>query len=282
MKYVVTGAAGYFKSFSFYEENILRLELESLLEGTEAVFHQAAQAGVRASWGDEFAIYTDNNILASQRLLEACRSEAVSGTLKKLVYASSSSIYGDAASLPTPENTLPRPLSPYGVSKLAAENLMVLYCKEFGVPTCSLRYFTVYGPRQRPDMAFNRFSKAVLKGEKITLYDDGEQSRDFTFVDDIVEANLQAAGYAGNELVFNVGGGSRVSINQVIELISEITGKKVEVEKFERQLGDVKHTGADISLAKKEFSYLPKTNLEAGLRAEVAWLEAEMGNESSD
>lgn len=262
------------RNFSFYEDNLLDLDLEAIFRGSDAVFHQAAQAGVRSSWGDEFSIYTDNNILASQRLLEACRSDSVASTLKKVVYASSSSIYGDANCLPTAETVTPSPLSPYGVSKLAAEHLMVLYSKEFGVPTASLRYFTVYGPRQRPDMAFHRFSKAGLLGEEITLYDDGEQSRDFTFIDDIVDANLSAAGYTGDELVFNIGGGSRVSINQVIGMLGEILGKDIKIQKFNRQLGDVKHTGADISRAESELSYRPKVDLRRGLEAEVTWLES--------
>ena len=263
-----------YESFSFFEDNLLSHDLEKLLEGTEVVYHQAAQAGVRASWGDEFSIYTNNNILATQKLLEACRLDSVKETLKKVVYASSSSVYGNAERLPTNETDLPQPLSPYGVSKLAAEHLMCLYTKEFGVPTASLRYFTVYGPRQRPDMAFNRFSKAALAGEEITLYDDGEQSRDFTFIDDIVEANIQAGKYEGNELVFNIGGGSRVTVNEVLTKLEELVGKPLNIKRHARQKGDVKHTGANIERAQRELSYNPKISLWDGLNAEVDWIDS--------
>ena len=261
-------------NFKFFEDNLLKLDLEKICTGAEAIFHQAAQAGVRASWGDEFSIYTDNNILASQKILEAAKTPAVSETLKKVVYASSSSLYGNAEKLPTTEKDRPQPLSPYGVSKLAAEHLMYLYKKEFNVPTASLRYFTVYGPRQRPDMAFNRFSKSALLGEEITLYDDGEQSRDFTFIEDIVQANLNAAKYEGEELVFNIGGGSRVTVNQVLDQLKDIVGKDLNIQRYDRQKGDVKHTAADISLAAKELGYKPKVSLIDGLKAEVKWLES--------
>jgi len=261
-------------NFSFFEENLLKLDLAKICTGAEAIFHQAAQAGVRASWGDEFSIYTDNNILATQKLLEVAKSPEVSENLKKIVYASSSSVYGNAERLPTNELDRPQPVSPYGVSKLAAEHMMVLYKKEFEVPTASLRYFTVYGPRQRPDMAFNRFSKAGLLGEEITLYDDGEQSRDFTFIDDIVQANLDAANYQGEDLVFNIGGGSRVTVNQVLSELEDIIGKPLNIKRYDRQKGDVKHTSADISLAKKELDYQPKVSLIEGLKAEVKWLES--------
>lgn len=260
--------------FTFIEKNLLELNLEETLAGADWVFHQAAQAGVRASWGESFRIYTDNNILATQRLLEAAKQDAVRQTLKKVVYASSSSVYGTAETLPTTEKTLPHPVSPYGVSKLAAEQLMVLYTTEFGVPTASLRYFTVYGPRQRPDMAFRRFITAALSGEPIVLYGDGEQSRDFTFIEDIVRANIDAAGSATKELVFNLGGGSRVTVNEVITMLEEILGTKIAIDRRPRAVGDARHTGADTSLAQKELGFVARTKLREGLAREAEWVKS--------
>lgn len=267
-----------FKNFQFIEGNLLNLDLPKILSGTEIIFHQAAQAGVRSSWGKDFAIYTDNNILASQVLLETTRLPQVKESLKKVVYASSSSVYGDAESLPTKETLLPSPLSPYGVSKLAAEHLMVLYTKEFGTPTASLRYFTVYGHRQRPDMAFHRFIRATLTGQEITIYGDGEQSRDFTFISDAVNANILAALGNTSELVYNIGGGSRVTVNEVLKTIEKISGIKPKINYVTRQLGDVKHTSADTQRAAKAFGYAPKVSLEQGLTAEINWLKEVLNN----
>jgi UDP-glucose 4-epimerase len=179
------------------------------------VFHLAAQAGVRKSWGKDFEIYTVNNIEATQVLLEACTRTKI----ERLVYASSSSVYGDNRPMPFREDTLPQPLSPYGVSKLAAEQLCYLYFANYGVPTVALRYFTVYGPRQRPDMAFHKFLRATLQGDPITLYGDGEQTRDFTYVADIASATATAATRGVPGRVYNVGGGSRVSVNDVLQII---------------------------------------------------------------
>jgi UDP-glucose 4-epimerase len=260
------------KNYEFIEEDLQQADLEKLFEGADLVFHLAAQAGVRASWGDEFSIYTGNNILATQRVLEAAKSPGVAGNLKKVVYASSSSVYGTAETLPTIETILPHPISPYGVTKLAAEQLMVLYASEFGVPTASVRYFTVYGPRQRPDMAFHRFIKAGLQGESLTVYGDGEQSRDFTFIADAVEATIAAGSTEVPALVCNIGGGSRVTVNQVIDQIGDIIGKKLEVNYVDRQKGDARHTAADTSLAQSAISYSPKTGLATGLAAEASWL----------
>lgn len=264
-------------NFNFIESDLNTLDLVKLLEGVDYVYHQAAQAGVRASWGETFSIYTNNNILATQRLLEACRDDAVKGTLKKVVYASSSSVYGAVEKLPTYETDLPCPLSPYGVSKLAAENLMVLYSNEFGVPTASLRYFTVYGPRQRPDMAFHKFIKATLTGNEIHIYGDGEQSRDFTFIEDIIDCNVAAATVdfkkQGKNLYFNTGGGSRVTVNEVLQMIREITGQNPKVVYMNRATGDVPHTGSDWSLAKNVLGYTPKVQLFDGLKKEVEWVD---------
>lgn len=259
--------------FRFVEASVVDVRLAPLLEGVDVVFHQAAQAGVRASWGDDFRIYSDNNVFATQRLLEACKA----GAVKKVVYASSSSIYGDTDDLPMREASRPQPVSPYGVTKLAAEHLTWLYWKNYGLATVALRYFTVYGPRQRPDMAFHRFIKAVLTGEPIRLYGDGDQTRDFTYVDDIVEVNLAAAGSAGGGRVYNVGGGSRTSVNEVIAIIGELVGREPRVEHLTPQKGDVRHTAADTSLARAELGYSPRVSLREGLAREVAWIREELG-----
>ncbi len=253
--------------FRFVEASLVDMELAPLLEGVDAVFHQAAQAGVRASWGDDFRIYSDNNVFATQRLLEACRRI----DLKKFVYASSSSIYGDTDDLPMRETSMPKPVSPYGVSKLAAEHLTWLYFKNYGLPTVSLRYFTVYGPRQRPDMAFNRFIAAVDAGREITLYGNGEQSRDFTFVEDIVAANIAAATEPARGEVYNLGGGSRTTVNEVIATIGDIVGREPLVKRFDMQMGDVMHTAADTSKARAEIGFAPKVSLREGLERQARW-----------
>ena len=259
--------------FQLFEQDLTASGLAQLLDGVEWIFHQAAQAGVRASWGDYFESYTKNNVLATQRLLDAVRQN---GKVKKIVFASSSSIYGNAEKFPTTEDILPKPVSPYGVTKLAAEHLMSLYASEFGVPSVSLRYFTVYGPRQRPDMAFNRFIRAGLTGAELTLYGSGDQSRDFTFVDDIVEANLYAAerGVAGS--VLNIGGGTQATVNQLLALIESKIGKKLNIKREKRQDGDALHTGADTSKARQQIGFMPKVGLAEGIEAEIAWLRGEL------
>jgi len=256
------------KNFKFVEANLLEVDLVKLMDGIDVVFHQSAQAGVRASWGKTFKIYCDNNILATQMLLEACRESPV----KKFVYASSSSVYGDTKDLPMRESSLPCPVSPYGVSKLAAEHLCFLYYKNFGIPTISLRYFTVYGARQRPDMAFHRFLRWALENQTLKVYGDGEQSRDFTHVDDIVEANWLAFEKALPGEVFNIGGGSRITLNGVIEIIMEITGRELEVDYEGKQKGDVRHTMADMAKAKEKLGYKPKVLIQDGLKTEYDWI----------
>jgi len=253
--------------FRFVEESLVDADLGSLVSGVDWVFHQAAQAGVRSSWGEDFRIYSDNNVYATQRLLEACRG----GALRKFVYASSSSIYGDTDDLPMRETSIPKPVSPYGVSKLAAEHLVWLYSKNFGLPTVSLRYFTVYGPRQRPDMAFHRFIRAAIEDKPIVLYGDGEQSRDFTFVADIVQANVSAAESEATGTVYNLGGGSRTTVNEVIDTIGRLVGRTVRVDRRETQKGDVRHTAADTSAARREIAFAPKVTLDEGLERQVAW-----------
>ena len=261
-------------NFTFIEGDLLDLKLTSVLEGVDVVFHQAAQAGVRASWGKEFELYTRHNILGTQVLLEAAKSEPLRSQIKKIVCASSSSVYGTAETLPTSESILPAPVSPYGVTKLASEKLAVLYAVEFGVPTVSLRYFTVYGPRQRPDMAFHKFIRAGLTGEGIQIYGDGEQSRDFTFIADAVQANLAAAACKESGLVCNVGGGSRVTVNQVLDKLDAILGTPLKRVYKDRQIGDARHTAADTTLAKKHLGYQAKVSLDDGLKAEAAWLKS--------
>ncbi|RME52733.1 MAG: NAD-dependent epimerase/dehydratase family protein [Deltaproteobacteria bacterium] len=258
------------ENFHLIEGDLVTLPLSELLTGVEIVFHQAAQAGVRASWGESFGVYTDTNVLATQRLLEACRGR----DLHRFVYASSSSVYGDTADLPMKEETTrPRPVSPYGVTKLAGEHLCYLYWKNFRIPTVSLRYFTVYGPRQRPDMAFHKLMKAVRRGETFPLYGDGEQTRDFTYVSDVVRANLLAAtaqGVAG--AVFNIGGGGRITMNELICLVSEVSGESVNFQRSDPQKGDVRHTSADLSLAGEKLGFSPEVSLREGLARQWTWI----------
>ena len=256
-------------SFKFIENNILELDWNSLLEGVDIVIHLAAQAGVRASWGKSFLIYTKNNIEATQLMLEASKEKK----LKKFVFASTSSIYGDTDDIPMKESSVVKPVSPYGVTKLAAEGLCNLYWKNYGVPCVSLRYFTVYGPRQRPDMAFYRFILALLENREITIFEDGNQTRDFTFVDDIVTGTELAATKGINGRIYNLGGGSRISVNEAIAMLQEITGKELKVNYAEKQKGDMRHTFASTEQAKQDLDYLPQIKLNEGLTQEFRWLE---------
>jgi nucleoside-diphosphate-sugar epimerase len=256
--------------FTFVEGNLLQLDLVSLLKGITHIFHQAAQAGVRASWGREFEVYTSLNVLATQLLLEACKGLE----LERFVYASSSSVYGDTAALPLSEDSIPQPVSPYGVTKLAAEHLCHTYAYNYAIPVVSLRYFTVYGPRQRPDMAFHRFMRALLQEDVIEVYGDGSQTRDFTFVADAVEANMLALKCAQPGKVFNIGGGSRVMLNEVLDIVQEIASRRARVKYIKSQRGDMKHTLADTTRAAGELGYRPRVGLKAGLKAEWDWLSA--------
>jgi UDP-glucose 4-epimerase len=256
------------QGFRFAETTIQSADLPALLDGVTHVFHLAAQAGVRKSWGKDFKIYTTNNVEASQVLLEAC----VGRPLTRFVYASSSSVYGDRAAIPMREDALPQPVSPYGVTKLAAEQLCYLYHVNHGVPTAALRYFTVYGPRQRPDMAFNRFLRAALKDEPITLYGDGGQTRDFTFVADAVAATIAAGECGVPGTAYNIGGGSRVSMNDVVAIIERMAGHPLTVTREDAQKGDMRDTYADTSLARKDLGFVPKVSLEEGIQAEYRWL----------
>jgi len=259
-------------AFDFRQADLLEADLAELLDGVDVVFHLAAQPGVRSSWQDGFAVYADANVLVTQRLLEATRSAAV----RRFVYASSSSVYGRAASYPTGEDTPTRPFSPYGVTKLAAEHLCSLYADNWGLPTVSLRYFTVYGPRQRPDMAMNRFISAALDGRAIPVYGNGEQVRDFTFVEDVVAANL-AAGLVPDVpsgTVLNVAGGGSITVNGLVELLGTVVGRPVRTEEQPRQPGDVQQTGGTIELAERLLGWRPQVAVPEGLAAQVAWQQS--------
>lgn len=312
MKVVVTGVAGFIGSnlakkllnsdpevtvvgidcfTDYYEEKQKRRNVESLagerfqlieadlnsvdlqfLHGTVAIFHQAGQPGVRKSWGTEFVEYSHQNVNATQRLLEAARGL---DTLEAFVYASSSSIYGDAENFPTTESALPHPKSPYGVTKLAAEHLVTLYGDNFGLPTVSLRYFTVYGPGQRPDMAFNKFIKAALDGRDLEVYGDGEQVREFTHVEDIVDANIRAwKKKPAPGTVVNLSGGSAVSVNDVIDILSEIHGTRLKVDYQQVALGDVRRTGGSTERALAVLGWSPTIGIVDGLKSEYEWLKS--------
>ena len=254
--------------FQLIDGDLLDIDLEALLVSADHVFHLAGQAGVRPSWGSQFAVYLRNNIAATQRLLEAAKR----AELRTFVFASSSSIYGNAKRLPVTEETLPQPVSPYGVTKLAAEHLCSLYHRVYRVPTVSLRYFTAYGPRQRPEMAIQRFLFASMNGEQVTVFGDGTQTRDFTYVDDVVEANVRALEAPADERIFNVCGGSRISVNDLIELVGETTGKPLAVHYEPAAKGDTLHTLGDNSLAQQHLGFSPKTSLAEGVAAQWRWL----------
>lgn len=256
------------EGFRFVEARLQDSDLNALLDGTTHVFHLAAQAGVRKSWGLDFRTYTENNIEASQVLLEACAGRP----LTRFVYASSSSVYGDRTAIPMREDMLPQPVSPYGVTKLAAEQLCYLYHVNYRVPAVAMRYFTVYGPRQRPDMAFHRFLKAAIKGDEIRLFGDGEQTRDFTFVSDAVAATVAAGERGVPGRSYNVGGGARVSMNQVLQIMERVVGRRIAVARESAQKGDMRDTYADTSLARQDLGFSPTVALEEGIQAEYRWL----------
>ncbi|MEV8479834.1 NAD-dependent epimerase/dehydratase family protein [Streptomyces sp. NPDC051173] len=243
-------------AFSFHHADLLDADLGPLLEGAHAVYHLAGEPGVRSSWGAAFELCARRNILATQTLLEAVRSRA-SGAF---VHASSSAVYGDAGTL--------APVSPYGVTKLAAEHLCELYRAAYGVPTLSLRLFSVYGPRQRPDTAFARLLAAAAGGEPFPLYGDGEQTRDFLYVRDAVTA-LRDAACSGFTGVADLGGGCPVSVNQAIAAVEQVTGP-VKTLPRPAEPGDVRHTAADITVASRAFGFRPRTSLREGVAATAA------------
>ncbi len=241
---------------------------EGYIEGVEAVVHLAARPGVRDSWGGHFAEYVDNNVLATQKLLEQFkdRPEVL------FIYASSSSIYGDAASLPVKEDDRPAPVSPYGATKLAGEDLMAVYAKNYGLSPTILRFFTVYGPRQRPDMAIHKFIKRIDAGEAIPVFGDGENGRDYTYIAHIIETILAIIEKDVRGEVFNVGGGRTTLLKDMIAAVEKGLGKKAEIERLPMQKGDVKDTLADISKLNGAIGYEPGTSLIDGIKAQVEWM----------
>jgi nucleoside-diphosphate-sugar epimerase len=257
-------------NFQLIKADIQTLDWAALLTDVDVLYHQAAQAGVRSSWGAGFRTYTEQNVNVTQILLEAAKT----ANLQRLVFASSSSIYGDAEAMPTAETLCPRPVSPYGITKLAAEQLCGLYHRNFGVPVTALRYFTVYGPRQRPDMGFHKFFKAVLADRPIDIYGDGEQTRDFTFVSDVVAANLAAASVAeAVGAIFNIGGGSRIRLTEVLDTMAIIVDRPIRRNYIAKALGDARHTAADVTKAQTILAYQPQVSLKAGLIAEWDWVQ---------
>ena len=249
------------EGFDFVEGGLNDLSPRELLAEVDVVYHLAGQPGVRISWGQEFRLYLDDNVLSTQRLLEAARE----ANLQRFVLASSSSIYGDAEHFPTRESDKPRPVSPYGVTKLAAEHLCDLYFKGFGIPTVALRYFTIFGPRQRPDMAFTRFIRAGLTNTPIEVFGDGEQERDFTYVGDAVAATIAAGARGRPGARYNIAGGNHATVIDVIQTLGKLIGKEPTVEHLPAVVGDARKTGADTTLAAEELGYAPSTSLEEGL-----------------
>lgn len=254
--------------FRSVEADLRDADLVELLGGVEVVYHLAAQPGVRLSWSDGFATYDSCNVLATQRLLEAARQTGV----RRVVYASSSSVYGNADAYPVTEADLPRPHSPYGVTKLAAEHLCGLYAANHGLSTVALRYFSVYGPRQRPDMAFHRLIEGALDGEPFPLYGDGSHVRDFTDVGDVVRANV-LAGTADVEpgTVVNICAGGSTVLRDVIDAVGDAVGSPVLIEQHPEQAGDVQRTGGSNDAARRLLGWEPQTTLADGIAAQVAW-----------
>lgn len=257
------------KNFKFVEKDINELELKNTLKNMDCVFHHAAQAGVRASWGRGFSVYSRNNIEATQKLLEASRDSRI----KKFIYASSSSVYGFSPELPVSETSPLFPFSPYGVTKLAGEHLCLLYHKNYGTPAVSLRFFTVYGPGQRPDMAFHKFFKSIAEDKEISIFGDGNQTRDFTYIDDIIDANMASLEKGNAGEIYNIGGGNRNKLKDIFPILEEICGKKIKVRYQDKQRGDVLHTFARIEKAQRDLDYSPQIHLQDGLKEEWTWIQ---------
>ncbi len=256
-------------NFELIMRDLNDLDLNKILDGIDIVFHFAAQPGVRTSWGSDFSIYTKNNIEGTQKLLEAAKTTSI----KKIIYASSSSVYGLSPQLPMTESSPLHPYSPYGVTKLAAEHLCQLYYQNYDCPCVSLRFFTVYGPGQRPDMAFHKFFKSICKNEEITVFGDGQQTRDFTYIDDIIDANLSSIENGKPGETYNLGGGTQRKLADIIPIFEETSRRKVKIRFASGQKGDVRHTFADIRKAEADLRYAPKTKLEEGLGHEWEWIK---------
>ncbi len=261
--------------FELVSHDLLDLNLNTIMEKIDVVFHLAAQPGVRTSWGSDFSVYTKNNIDVTQRLLEAAKTSSI----KKFIYASSSSVYGLSSQLPMSETNTLHPFSPYGVTKLAAEHLCNLYHKNYGIPCVSLRFFTVYGPGQRPDMAFHRFFKAIAEKKEIIIFGDGQQTRDFTFIDDIIQANLSSIESGKPGETYNLGGGTQRKLSDILPVVEKISQTKAKIRYVEREKGDVQHTFADIQKAKKDLDYSPQVALEDGLKLEWDWIKTIINTE---
>lgn len=257
--------------FTFIEGDLNHLPLADLLGGVDAIIHLAGQPGVRRSWGSDFETYSRDNIDATQKLLEAAREKT---ELRRFVYGSSSSVYGQAETYPTTEQTPTRPFSPYGVTKLAGEHLATLYRENFGVPSVSFRFFTVYGPRQRPDMAFSRFLRAALAGDPITVFGDGSQIRDFTYVGDIVAALVAAVHHEGDlPSVMNLSGGSSVSVMEALDVVAAVSGQKLNLSYQGAMDGDVTRTGGSAAAALSALGWQPRMDFQGGLAAQFEWFQ---------
>jgi len=254
------------EGFTFVEADLAETPVAELFEGADGVFHLAAQAGVRGSWGDTFSLYARDNVVVTQRVFEA----AVALELR-VVWASSSSVYGNAETYPTREDTRPRPVSPYGVTKLCCEQLAGAYVESRGLDHVALRYFTVYGPRQRPDMAFTRIVRALADGGTFTVFGTGEQSRDVTYVGDAVAATIAALERGASGAVYNVGGGSETSLAEAIRVAERLSGRRLDVRFDPVATGDVRRTAADTTRARTELEWKPRVSIEDGLRAHLAW-----------
>jgi UDP-glucuronate 4-epimerase len=251
----------------FFEDDLATGDLDALLDGVDGVFHLAAQPGVRASWGEEFEIYLRDNLRVTQRILRAAAVRDV-----RVVYASSSSIYGDAECYPTAEEVVPRPISPYGITKLGCEHLARSFAGAMGLNAVGLRYFTVFGPRQRPDMAFTRLARAALCGETFDLLGDGNQSRDFTYVGDAVAATIGAMKRGRAGINYNVGGGAETTLKHVVELVQELTGQSIAIRRRDRAAGDVRRTASDTARIRHDLGWVPKTSVREGLEAQLEWM----------
>jgi nucleoside-diphosphate-sugar epimerase len=251
--------------FTFHELDLRTDDLSSALEGVEAVFHLAAMGGLLLSWTN-FDLYMTCNIQGTQRLLEAVRT---TGTVRRFIHASTSSIYG--ADVTGPESTTPQPVSPYGITKLAAEHLVLTYDRQFDVPSTLLRYFSVYGPRQRPDMGYYIFIDSILHGKPITVFGDGNQLRGNTYVTDIVRATTLAYERFERGTIYNVGGSEEISANQVIALLEEITGKPADVRYGPERPGEQRRALADTTLAREQLGFTPQMPLREGLARQVEW-----------